>query len=185
MSRQGRDTSAWQRLIRDKRGAAAVEMALCLPIFGYMGLNLMDYGIYTFAQTQTEIAAEMAVGAARNLCNSSALLPATGASAKCGANLTSQMTAAAQGTSLGTSVKISSPAEGYYCANTGGTLVSVAAINAAPPATCAQVVAGSTSAPGDYINVTASYTYVPFAPGMTIASLLPGTIQQTSWMRLL
>ena len=77
-------------------------MALCLPIFGYGALNLMDYGMYAFAQTQTEIAAETAVDAARNLCNSSSLLPATGASAKCGANLTTQMTAAAQGTSLGT-----------------------------------------------------------------------------------
>ena len=160
-------------------------MALCLPIFGYGALNLMDYGMYAFAQTQTEIAAETAVDAARNLCNSSSLLPATGASAKCGANLTTQMTAAAQGTSLGTGVTIGTPSEGYYCANTGGTLMSVAAINAAPPSTCSQVVAGSISAPGDYISVTASYTYTAFAPGLTIAALFPGTIQQTAWMRLL
>lgn len=185
MIRSSRPTRRWMRLFRDKRGSAAVEMALCFPIFGYVVLNIMDYGVYASAQTQAESAAEAAVGAARNLCNSAALLPATGSLARCGSTLTSQMTAAAQATTLGTAVTIGTPTEGYYCANAGGTLVSVAAINVTPPATCAQVVSGSTSAPGDYISVTASYTYTPSAPGMAIAALLPTTIQQTAWMRLL
>ena len=172
------------RFLRDERGSAAVEMALCFPIFGYIILNIMDFGVFAFAQMQTEVAAQMAVDAARNLCNSSSLLPATGSSANCGSTVTSTMTAAAQSTSLGTNVSIGTPAEGYYCANSSGTLVSVAAITATPPATCATVVSGSTSAPGDYISVTASYTFTPFAPGLAIAATLPGTITKTAWMRL-
>ena len=184
MNGQWRRSRWWRRLIRDTRGAAAVEMALCFPLLGYVGLNLMDVGVYAVAQMQTETAAQMAVDAARTLCNSASLLPATGASAKCGSSVTSTMTAAAQATTLGTAVTIGTPAEGYYCANSGGTLVSVAAITAAPPSTCATVVSGSTSAPGDYISVTASYGFTPFAPGMAVAAVLPGTITQTAWMRL-
>ena len=174
MNGQWRRSRWWRRLIRDTRGAAAVEMALCFPLLGYVGLNLMDVGVYAVAQMQTETAAQMAVDAART----------TGASAKCGSSVTSTMTAAAQATTLGTAVTIGTPAEGYYCANSGGTLVSVAAITAAPPSTCATVVSGSTSAPGDYISVTASYGFTPFAPGMAVAAVLPGTITQTAWMRL-
>lgn len=180
--------SRWPRrpreLLEDRRGSAAVEMALCLPIFGFAILNVMDFGVYAFARTQTEFAAQVAVGTARNVCNSATLLPATGASARCGSTLTTQMIAAAQSTTLGTAVTLGTPAEGYYCASATGTLVSVAAIGGTPPATCASVVAGSTSPPGDYISVTASYAYSPFAPGLTIASQLPRNIQQTAWMRL-
>ena len=184
MTRHSGPFSRLRGFLRDTSGAAAVEMALCFPILGYVGLSVMDFGMYAFAQMQTETAAQMAVSAARSLCNAPGLLPATGSGAKCGSSVTTTMTAAAQDTTLGTSVSIGTPAEGYYCANSSGTLVSVAAITATPPATCATVVSGSTAAPGDYISVTASHAFSPFAPGVSIASLLPGTITQTAWLRL-
>jgi len=165
--------------LRNLSGAAAVEMALIFPVFGYVAINVFDFGTYTYAKMQTDLAAQEAVGTARNLCNTTALLPAT---TNCGATLTTKMLAAAQSTSLGTGVTLGTPDEGYYCATTAGVLT---AITGTPPATCTTTVPGSTSAPGDYISVKASYTYVSLFPGATVASvLLPGAITQTAWMRL-
>ncbi|MDH7637319.1 hypothetical protein [Sphingomonas oryzagri] len=174
-----------KRFLRDAGAVAAAEMALIFPILGYVSLNVMDLGVYIFSRMQTELAAEAAAGAARNICVAAGKYPATYPAGNCDANLTTKLTAAAQATTLGTNVTIvGSPGEGYYCANTAGTLVSVAAVSATPPANCSSVVTGSTTAPGDYINVTTSYTYTPFAPGLAITAALPATIQQTAWMRL-
>lgn len=164
-------------------GSVAVEMALCFPIMGFVSLNLMDLCGFIFSRMQTELAAQAAVGKVRNMCPS-AKLPATYPSNNCSSTLTASMTAAAQATSLGSAVILNSPTEGYYCATGAGSLQLVAAINSTPPANCGTVVTGSTQAPGDYISVTASYTYTPFAPGMTIMSALSTDIQQTAWIRL-
>lgn len=173
-----RGLRAW---LTDHNGTAAAEMALVFPIFSLVSLNVMDFGVYAFSRMQTELAAQAAVGKARNLCDTDAKLPAV---QNCGGTLSSSMTTAAQATSLGSNVTIGTPTEGYYCANASGNLILVAAYNGAPPATCSATVTGSTAKPGDYISVTASYTYVPFAPGLTIMSYLSTSIQQTAWMRL-
>jgi len=175
--------------MRSASGAAAAEMALIFPIFGYVGINVVDLGTYTFAKMETDLAAQEAVGTVRDLCYNSALLPATNPSGHCDAALTSKMLAAAQSTSLGSAVTLNTPTEAYYCATAAGALgtppgTPVAAVTATPPTTCSGTVTGSTSAPGDYIYVTASYTYVSVFPGATIASLLPSSITRTAWMRL-
>jgi len=170
--------------MRSASGAAAAEMALIFPIFGYVGINVVDLGTYTFAKMETDLAAQEAVGTVRDLCYNSALLPATNPSGHCDAALTSKMLAAAQSTSLGAAVTLNTPTEGYYCATTAGALTLVAAVTATPPATCTATVTGSTSAPGDYISVTASYTYVSVFPNATVSSLLPSSITRTAWMRL-
>ena len=168
----------------DCRASAAVEMALVFPIFGYIALNLMDVCMYMYSRMQTESAAEAAVGAVRSLCDTAAKLPATNPAGHCSATLATQMNAAAQTTGLGARVTLGPPSEGYYCADAGGTLRLVAAVTATPPGNCSATVTGSTSAPGNYIAVTASFTYTPFAPGLTIMSALSTSIQQTAWMRL-
>ncbi|WP_066858875.1 TadE/TadG family type IV pilus assembly protein [Sphingobium sp. TCM1] len=173
----------FRRFRAHRRGSVAVEMALCFPIIGFVSLNIMDLCVYIFSRMQTELAAQAAVGKVRNLCPD-AKLPATYPTGNCSATLSTDMAAAAQATSLGSSVTLNTPTEAYYCADDSGGLQLVAAIDATPPADCSTVVTGSTQAPGDYISVTASYTYVPFAPGLTIMSALSTNIQQTAWMRL-
>lgn len=172
----------WLRLfMRSVSASAAAEMALIFPFFGYIGINVVDFGMYTFAKMETDLAAQAAVSEARNLCNTSALLPAT---TNC-ATLTANMLAAAQSTSLGAAVTLNAPTEGYYCANTAGTLIL---INPQNQSTCSGTVPGSISAPGDYIYVQASYTYVSLFPSATIVTsiphLLPSPITRTAWMRL-
>jgi len=172
------------RLLRNLDGAAAAEMALVFPIFGFVSLNVMDLCVYMYSRMQTEQAAQAAVGVARAVCNSSAKLPATSPSGHCSATLQAQMQAAAQATSLGTRVTIGTPAEAYYCADDADVLSKVADVGDTPPPDCSTIVPGSTVKPGDYIRVTASFTYVPFAPYITMASILPANVQQEAWIRL-
>src|SRR5205085_6506804 len=103
------------------------------PAVAFIFLNVADIGIYMYAKMQVDLAASEAAGAARVLCNTSSKLPAA---TNCGATLSSTMTSAAQSTTLGTRVSLSGTSEGYYCANSGGALVLVAAVTATPPATC-------------------------------------------------
>ncbi|HEY0957661.1 MAG TPA: TadE/TadG family type IV pilus assembly protein [Novosphingobium sp.] len=165
----------------DRRASAATEMALVLPGIAFILLNVVDLGVYIYTRMQVDLAAQEAVGAARVLCDTTAELPAT---TNCGGTLSSTMTSAAQNTTLGSNVTLGSPSEAYYCANSSGTLVQVAATNATPPANCSATLSGSTSKPGDYISVTASYNFTPVFPGASVASLMPATIQRTAWMRL-
>lgn len=165
----------------DRRASAATEMALVLPGIAFILLNVVDLGVYIYTRMQVDLAAQEAVGAARVLCDTAAKLPAT---TNCGGTLSSTMTTAAQNTTLGSNVTLGSASEAYYCADSSGTLVQVATANATPPANCSTILSGSTSKPGDYISVTASYTFTPVFPGASVASLMPATIQRTAWMRL-
>lgn len=157
-------------------------MALILPGIAFIGLNLTDLSVYIYTKMQVDLAAQEAVGAARSLCYTAAKLPAT---INCGSSLQSTMLAAAQKTSLGTGVTfLAAPTEKYYCADSSSTLVVVANANATPPANCSGTVPGSTAKPGDYISVTAKYTFAPVFPGASVAAYMPATIQRTAWMRL-
>lgn len=169
------------RFLGDTRATAAAELALILPGIAFVLLNVVDLSMYIWTRMQVDLAAHEAVGAARVLCDTSAKLPAT---TNCGGSLNSTMTAAAQTTSLGNRVTIGTPTEAYYCSTSSSTLVSVAAVGATPPANCSATLTGSTSAPGDYISVTASLTFSPLFPGVSVASLMPATITRTAWLRL-
>ena len=168
-------------LSRDCSGTAAAEMALILPAIAFILLNVVDLSMYIYTKMQVDLAAHEAVGSARVLCDLATELPAT---INCGGTLTSTMLAAAQSTTLGSNVTVASTAEKFYCANASGVLVEVAAANATPPANCAATVSGSTSAPGIYINTTASYTFSPVFPGASVASALSSPITRTAWLRL-
>lgn len=173
--------SILRRLRGDIAGAVAAELALILPGIAFIVLNVADLGIYIYHKMQVDLAAHEAVGAARVLCDLDTELPAT---VNCGATLGSTMTAAAQSTSLGTTVTVASTDERYYCANASGTLVEVALATATPPATCTATVTGSTSPPGLYIRTTASRAFTPIFPGASVAALLPASITRTAWLRL-
>lgn len=171
-----------QRLFRDTRAAASAEFVLILPGIAFVLFNVVDLSMYIWTKMQVDLAAHEAVGAARVLCDTAAELPAT---TNC-ANLNATMSTAAQSTSLGSSVNVdtANTTERYYCANSSGVLVQVALATATPPSNCSATVAGSTTAPGLYIGVTASRAFNPIFAGASITSALATPITRTAWLRL-
>jgi len=166
-------------------GAAAAEFALVLPLLAYIFLNVADLSMYIWSKMEVDLAAQSAVGAARYTCDGTSATKAVPATV--GTNCSgyaAAMLSAAQTTSLGTNVTLPATSEGWYCATSTGALTLVAAASATPPTDCSATLAGSTVAPGDYINSTASLTFSPMFPGATIAAALPATITSTAWMRL-
>jgi Flp pilus assembly protein TadG len=187
LARPGKHVSFW----RDRRAAAAAEMALVLPAIAYIALNITDIGIYAYSRMQVDLAAQAAAGAARVLCNTSAPNRELPAQLFC-AGLDPAIVAAVQTTSLGSRVSLTTTSgtihsnEAWYCASSTGQLQPSGGypISSAPPDDCSGVISGSTTPPGDYISVTASYSFVPVFPGISVASLLPATITRTAWIRL-
>lgn len=167
---------------RDIRAGAAAEMALILPGIVFIGLNLTDLSVYIYTKMQVDLAAQEAVGAARVLCDTSAELPAT-VGTNC-PGLTDAMLAAARTTSLGDKITLGTPIEKFYCANPASTLVVVKDADKTPPTTCKDTLTGSSAKPGDYISVTAAYTFTPVFPGASVATYMPAQITRTAWMRL-
>ena len=167
---------------RDERGASAIEFAIFAGILCFGLLNTADISIYIYKRMQLENASEMAAQAAWKACDpSKGYVPAT---LSC-PNLTSVITQAAQSTALGNHVTIAtgSPTEGFYCLNDAGALQLIANVTLNPPTDCSSTgFAGQQ--PGDYIRVTANYSYSPLFPGVTVAGVFPTPISKTSMMRL-
>jgi Flp pilus assembly protein TadG len=189
MSRSWRVIKGLHVFARETRGTAAVEMALWTVLLVVPLLSVTDLGIYIYRRMQVELAAQSAAAAAWKLCSSSTALPA---SKNC-ATLLATMTTAAQSTSLGTGVTIKSgsPIDGYYCVNASNVLVQVgttAVIGGTPtkpsPFNCSTVVTGSVTQPGEYLQVSTSYTFTDLFTGLSITGLLPSPIEKTAWMRL-
>ena len=197
------------KYLRSTRGAAAAELALWLAVLFVPVLNVVDLGFYCFQAIQVRTAAQAAAQSAEELCGakSQTTFPA---SQNC-TGLSSQLTAAAQSTSLGTQVTVVTATtattyttEGYYCSDASGVLTATPAdpatkkttptnpwaLNAASstitsfPADCTSVNAKNTGNPGDYLAVTVTYTYAPLFRGVSVANLFGGAITQTSWIRL-
>ena len=174
------------RFVRDSRGAAAAEFALVATILVYMMLNVVDLGMYVFARMQVENAAQAAAEKAYSACEGTGTL--TDVTSKC-SGIATVITSAAQNTSLGTSVTASistSPAEAYYCSNGSGglTKVTLTPITTTTPPNCVLTVLLNVSPAGDYLPITATYTYTPLFPGATASSLLSRTISKTVWIRV-
>lgn len=176
----GRAISAWRR---DMRGAAAVEFALVLTLLAIPILNVVDVGIYVFQRMEVDNAAQVAAQAAWAIVPN-CTLPLTNPSSNCSA-LSGKMTTAAHSTPLGSNVSVSS-AENYYCVKTATSqLVPVGTFPTKPsPDNCAAAGGLSTDTPGDYLIVTASYTYTPVFSGVSVVDLLGSTITRKVWMRL-
>ena len=168
------------RLANDKRGLAAIEFALIggTLIFGLF--NMIDFGRYLYAKMEVQNAAQMGVQEVWFACNTPNL-PATTACA----NESTSLTLGVQSTSLGTAVTVASgyPTEGWYCVNSSGALVSVAAITASKPADCSSVGV-ATNQPADYFVVQTTYTYAPLFTAFSVANVLPTPITATNYMRM-
>jgi Flp pilus assembly protein TadG len=179
-----------RRFGRDTRGAAAAELALWLLAMIVPVYAAVDLGHYIFKRMQVEAAAQAAVAAAWKLCDQSGAgkgVPAVTNCTSTSPTLLSAMTTAAQATSLGTGVTLASAqvTEGYYC-STGNSLTLVGStktIGQTLPAQTANCT-GSTDKPGDYLKATASYSFTPLYPVLSIAALLPTPITKDAWMRM-
>ena len=175
-------TSSASALQTDERGASALEFAIFAGMLAFGLLNTADISIYIYKRMQLENATEMAAQAAWKACDpSKGYLPAT---LSC-PNLTTLMTQAAQSTGLGNQVTIAtgSPQEGFYCLNDAGALQHIANASLNPPADCSSTGLPGQQ-PGDYIQVTTSFSYAPLFPGVTVAGVFPTPIMRTSMMRL-
>jgi len=173
----------WSRYRSEERGAAAVEFALMLTLLIVPLLNVADFAFYAWDRMQLDNAAQAAAQAAWAECDPSKL-PAT---SNC-PNIGAKVSAAAQLTSLGSAVTVASgtsaPPEGYYCITTSGTLVLAGPVTSAKPANCSASSGLSSDVPGDYVQITVSYSYTPLFPAVSIASTLASPIRRTAWMRL-
>lgn len=167
---------------KDIGGLAAIEFALIASFLAVSLLNVSDLAIYMFDKMELENATQMGAQSAWATCTgTSGQLPAT---VNC-SGLSGAMTAAIQSTSLGTAPTLVTgyPSEGYYCVDGSGTLSLVGAVTASEPGDCTAAGSSSTK-PGDYLAVRASYRFTPLFGGVSIASFLPATISDTTWVRL-
>jgi Flp pilus assembly protein TadG len=174
-------TKQVQPITSDQRGASAIEFSFFVGLLAFGLLNTADISIYIYKRMQLENATEMGVQAAWKTCDPfKGQLPAT---TNC-PGLTTAITNAVQSTSLGTKVSLQSgsPAEGYYCLNSSGTLVYVSAVSS-KPADCSAVNVANEK-PVDYIQITTTFSYAPLFPGLTVANLFPTPVIKTSMMRL-
>jgi Flp pilus assembly protein TadG len=165
---------------KDTRGVAAIEFAFIASAVGVTLLNVSDVAIFLFDKLEMENATQMGVQAAYAACPLNSL-PAT---VNC-TGLNTAITAGIQSTSLGTAATLVTgyPTEAYYCVS-GGALTSVGPVTSPKPTDCTAAGSASTK-PGDYLEIQVTYTFTPLFNGsLTIASLLPGTITNTAWVRL-
>jgi len=173
------------RFTRDTAGAAAVEFVLWLSLLTVPILNAVDLGLYIYQKMELQIAAQAAAQFAWHNCDTTAKLPAV---KNCAALTAAAVTAAAQSTTLGAKVTVSSgyPLEGYYCLTSGGALTAAgtdATLGGTPTGGTTKCT-GTQTLPGDYIRVQTTFTYSPVFPNMTIGSLLNSSVTRVAWMRL-
>lgn len=166
------------RLRRSEDGVAAIEMSLVAAMFCFGLLNVAELSRYAFSSMEDTTATQMGVAAALATCDV-AHLPAT---VNC-ANLSTAVTTALQGTSLGDQVTLDGQiSEGYYCVSDTGVLTSVGGPTS-PPADCSG--ANNTSArPALYLKLSTSYTYTPMFGDVTVVGALPHQLTRTAWTRM-
>lgn len=171
---------------RDQQGAAAVEFALVVTLLTVPVLNVIDLAMYAWDRMQVDNAAQIGAQAAWSTCAAPTNHPATPNSYANCTGMPAAVTQAVQSTSLGANVTWSATAEGYYCILPGGTLKFVAAANGNPPSDCSKNGTGGLSSdkPGDYVQITAQYTFTPIFSAVSIASTLASPISRQAWMRL-
>jgi hypothetical protein len=142
-------------------------------------LNAVDVSVYMYQRMQVENAAQIGAQAAWKTCDLQHLPATTSCS-----GLTTAISNAIAGTSLQTNVTLQSgsPSEAYYCPTSAGTLQHVSDVSS-KPADCS-VTGYATTQPGDYIRVSAQYTYASLFPGLTVVRFFATPITATSMMRL-
>lgn len=174
------------RYRQDEKGAAAVEFALVVTLLTVPVLNVIDLAMYAWDRMQLDNAAQMGAQAAWATCSAPTNLPATPNSYANCTGMPAAVTQAVQSTSLGAAVTVTSTVENYYCLNTTtNALTPVGNFPNSKPANCGGAAGGLTSdKPGDYVQITTSYTFTPIFPAVSIASALASPITRIAWMRL-
>jgi Flp pilus assembly protein TadG len=175
-------SAVWRRYWRCQDGAAAAELALMLVLLVVPVLNVVDLGNYVYDRMELENAAQSAAQTAWAQCSATGLVPAT-VNNNC-PGLSSAMSGAAQTSSLGSGVTVSSTAENYCCPGASNAPLVCTGTGLGPVATTTPAACSSGDSPGDYIFVTVSYTYTPLYPAASVASLLTTPITHIAWMRL-
>jgi Flp pilus assembly protein TadG len=166
VSHQYRRECARRGWLACNAGSSLIEFALVAPILVMLLLNLFDFSSLIWATMQTDYAAQMGAQAALKTC-AGGTLPAIG---NC-AELTTAVTTAIHGTSLGSGVSLTSgyPTETYYCVS--GTALQSVGTNSSPPSPFDCSAAGNSAvAPGDYVAVQVNYSYTPVFAGLSLAS---------------
>jgi Flp pilus assembly protein TadG len=186
MSRSRRTlSSACRRYLGERSGAAAAEFALVVIFLVVPLLNLVDLGLYVYERMLLDNATQVSVQSALATCPLAANLPATPNSYQNCPALPSAIANAAKSTALGSSVSVTSITESYSCPDaTGTTLQAIPGFPARPAPNDCHTVNTTTNPPGDYIQVTTSYTYAPLFAAVSVAGLLTTPITRTAWMRL-
>ena len=166
-----------KRLFRDSSGLAGIEFALASTALTVGLLNGLEVARWSFQRMEVANAVHSATLAVWNACDTKHLPAKT--------NCTGLGSAISTGISQ-TSLTIPTPTttEGYYCVNGSGVLTKVADYTATKPTDCS-AVGDSTRSPGDYLLLTATYTYTPlFGSGLTVGSLLTSNLTSTGYIRL-
>jgi Flp pilus assembly protein TadG len=177
-----RITTVWRTYWCCQRGAAAAELALVLVLLVVPVLNVIDIATFVYDRMELENAAQSAAQTAWAQCSATGYVPAT-VNNNC-SGLSSAMSSAAQTTSLGSGVTVSSTTEDFCCPGASNAPLNCTGAGLGPVATTTPGTCASGEAPGDYIFVTASYTYSPVYSAVSLASLLPTSITHIAWMRL-
>jgi Flp pilus assembly protein TadG len=168
-----------REFLRDRRGVAGIEFAFIAGFLSLAVLNVSDIGIYLVKRMQVENAAQMGTMAALQACDPEHV-PAT---VNC-AGLNAAVTAAIQGTSLGSSVTLQGAvSEGYYCLNASSVLQFMSSVSS-KPANCS--AAGMPALqPADYLRVQVTFSYVPLFSGISVAGQFATPIVKVAMVRMI
>lgn len=178
-------TPKLKRLRGDTSGLATIEFAFVSLVMMYTILNGVEVARWSLQRMQVANAVNSATQAVWNACTSTKL-PATTKCTDATTGMTAAITAGLQSTSLGSDVTLDTgfPSEAYYCLDSDGVLTKVGEVADPKPADCSEVD-DDDHAPGDYVMISASYTFTPLFPGMTVADLLPTDMTSSGSMRLI
>jgi Flp pilus assembly protein TadG len=178
---------------RDERGASATEFAIWITVMVIPFLNVIDLGFYTFRTMQVREAAQAGAEFVSTKCGYAGSVPVA---TKCTTLTDANIQSAMQTTSLGANVTLDTsgttvdttqalpqdagPTEGYYCVNRSLALKATSSSpwqaiggNAGTQlSNCSTNSTGNTGVSGDYVFVTANYTYRPIFSLVSLLSVL-------------
>jgi Flp pilus assembly pilin Flp len=168
-----------RRFSDDRRGIAAVEMALMGTLLAGALMNVAEVGRYAYVASEVAAASQAGAQVILTTCDTMHT-PVTQACP----DAQSAILTAARGTSLGGAISIKTPIdEGWYCLKDDGTLKFEARADQDKPNDCGDV--GEPQARAElYVQVRAGYVYQPIFPGLTLAQSFPAQISHTAWMRV-
>jgi Flp pilus assembly protein TadG len=168
-------------MLEDQSGVATIEFAVITAVLVLVLLNGLEFARWSYQKMETANAVHSATQAVWSSCDVNHLPAKTNCT-----GLTAAITNGLRATSLGTAVTLSAnnPTEAYYCVNASNALQQVALYTATKPSDCS-AAGDSTRVPGDYVSITATYTYSPlFGAPLTLGGLFPTTITSSGFIRL-